>query len=363
MSTFLEASFQRDVERIRTKVTEMGSLAELALQDCVKALSEEDRQTAYAVILRDQYVDEKEKEIDRLCLEFLVRQQPVGGPLRFVYSTIRINLELERVGDYAETIARQLLKLGRVPAEVPKDGLVDLSRNAILMLRGSIQAFVAEDADLARRTIELEDAVDLQKSQLIRQLVTLYRENKIPFESLDPLTTFVRRFERVADQARNIATEVLYMCTGEYSKHPGAEVFRVLFVDQHDSGPTKIAEAIANGLNQPKFIFSTAGLDPRPVSAATVEFLQGKGHDATHLVPRTLLQVPNLEHYHLIVALSPDVKKAFPRRPRKSIYLEWDVQDPAALEDAPERRRAAFETTYRVLYENINEIVQAILKS
>ncbi len=363
MATYLESSLHRDVERIINKVYEMGALTELALQDCVKAITENDRQLAYAVILRDQYVDEKEKEIDRLCLEFLVRQQPVAGSLRFVYSTIRINLELERVGDYAESIARQLLKVSPAPPDVPMDELIELSRLSISMLREAVRAFVAQDAELARRTIELEDAMDLQKSVLIKQLVTLFHENKIPFQSLDPLTMIVRRFERVSDQARNICTEVLYMCTGEFSKHHGAEVFRVLFIDDHDSCRTKIAEAIANGLNQSKFVFVTAGLDPQPVTPTTLDFLKSKGHDTSYLVPRALHLVPNLEHIHLIVALSPKVKKAFPRRPRKGVYLDWSIADPATVEGSPELRNAAYEEAHRMLSQNINELVQAILKS
>src|SRR6185503_9926455 len=79
MTTHLEESLERDIERIRTNVREMAGLAERALKDGVKALVEKDRQLAYAVILRDSYVDEKEKEIDRLCLEFLIRQTPVAG--------------------------------------------------------------------------------------------------------------------------------------------------------------------------------------------------------------------------------------------------------------------------------------------
>src|SRR5512137_1354555 len=121
MPSRLEESLERDVDRIRHQIREMSSLAERALRDCVQTLRDGDRQTAYAVILRDQYIDEKEKEIDRLCLEFLVRQQPVAGALRFAYSAIKINLELERVGDYAESIARQFLKLSELPVEPPKE--------------------------------------------------------------------------------------------------------------------------------------------------------------------------------------------------------------------------------------------------
>src|SRR5438067_2426181 len=111
MGTLLEQSLQRDINLIRGKVLEMSALAESALRKSLKALLERNLQKAYAVIIRDKSIDELEKEIDRLCLEFLVRQQPVAGHLRFVYSTIKINAELERIGDYAESVARQVLKL------------------------------------------------------------------------------------------------------------------------------------------------------------------------------------------------------------------------------------------------------------
>ena len=363
MATHLEISLQRDIDRIRGKITEMGALAEQALEDCVKALVAGDRQLAYAVILRDQYIDEKEKEIDRLCLEFLVRQQPVAGTLRFVYSTIRTNLELERVGDYAESIARQVLKVSQLPVEIPKDWYVEIARHSIAMLREAVRAFVEQDAELARKAIEVEETVDLLKSKLIKDLVNLYRENKIPFEALDPLTMVVRRLERVADQARNICMETIYSSTGEYSKHPGAEAFRVLFVDEHDSCCAKMAEAIANSLNQPKFIFASAGLDPQSVAPVTAAFLQEKGYDVSHLVPKSLNQVPNLDYFHLIVALSPTVRRAFPRRPRNGIYLDWSVKDPSLATGTPEQVQAAYEETYRYLNESINDIVQAILRS
>ena len=109
MGTHFEQSIQRDLDRIRAKVNQMAVLSAAGLRDCIQALANKNRVQAYAVILRDQRLDELEKEIDRFCLEFLVRQQPAAGLLRFAYATIRINLELERIGDYAESIARQVL--------------------------------------------------------------------------------------------------------------------------------------------------------------------------------------------------------------------------------------------------------------
>jgi len=224
VSTHLEETMQREVDRIRGKLIEMSVRGEQALRDCVKALLERNRQTAYAVILRDQYIDELEKEVDRLCLEFIVRQQPVAGLLRFAYAAIKINLELERVGDYAESIARQTLKLLDLTASFPIDRIQEIAELSIPMLRDATQAFVNQDAELARKTIETEHVVDILKSKLNHYLIALFREDKLPFEALNPLVMISRRFERVSDQARNICMETLYMCTGEYVKHAGAHV-------------------------------------------------------------------------------------------------------------------------------------------
>src|SRR5260221_12303441 len=119
MQSHFEESLQRDVKLIRRKVLEMSALAVRALKGSLEALVERNRQLAYSVILRDQYIDELEKELDRLCLEFLVRQQPAAGHLRFAYATIKINLELERIGDYAESIARQVLKVTALHDRLP----------------------------------------------------------------------------------------------------------------------------------------------------------------------------------------------------------------------------------------------------
>jgi phosphate transport system protein len=125
--THFEETLERDASRIRRKMQEMASLCGMALEGCLKALAERNRQLAYSVIIRDQRIDELEKEIDRLCLEFIVRQQPVAGTLRFVYATIKVNSELERVGDYAESMARQILQLSQVDVSVPLERFIDIS--------------------------------------------------------------------------------------------------------------------------------------------------------------------------------------------------------------------------------------------
>jgi phosphate transport system protein len=214
----LEQSLQRDIDRIRAKVAEMCGLTENALRDCVKALVENDRQLAYGVILRDDLVDEKEKELDRLCLEFLVRQQPVAGQLRFVFTTIQINKELERIGDYAESIARQVLAVSAMELQPPHAKFVELGNLANEMLRDAVRSFLEEDAELAERTMAAEEQGNTLRSAINAELMERSRKGQLPTAALNPLMTIARRFERVTDQAKNLCEEVLYMCTGEPMK-------------------------------------------------------------------------------------------------------------------------------------------------
>src|SRR5436190_7827245 len=145
MPSHYEESLERDIARIRGKISEMGYLAEEALSADIRAFATRDRQTAYAVILRDRRIDELEKELDRLCLEFLIRQQPVARHLRFAYTTIKVNLELERIGDYAESIARQILKLSSMGITIPLEKFQRLAGLAIPMVRDALKAFIVGD--------------------------------------------------------------------------------------------------------------------------------------------------------------------------------------------------------------------------
>jgi phosphate transport system protein len=358
----LEQSLQQDINRIKTKVQEMGLLCEIALKSCLKAFTDKNRQIVYSVILRDQFIDEHEKEIDRLCLEFLVRQQPVASLLRFAYATIKINLELERVGDYAESMARQTLKLIDKNIDYPIEQFKEIANLTIPMLRDALNAFINQDAELAAKTIQLEEAVDIKKRQINTQLVELFRQQQLPYEVLNALIVINRRWERVSDQARNICMETLYMCTGGYAKHPGAEVFRILFVDEHNSCRSQMAEAIANSLNQPRFTFASAGLQPMPIEARTIEFMKSKGHDISRAIPKSILQIPNLEHYNVIIALSPEVKKAFPQKPRKAVFMDWSVNDPSKVEGSPNNVLKAYEDTYNFLKSHIQDLIYAVLE-
>jgi protein-tyrosine-phosphatase len=157
--------------------------------------------------------------------------------------------------------------------------------------------------------------------------------------------------------------ETLYMCTGEYAKHPGSEAMRVLFIDHHNASRSLMAEAIGNSLQIPRFVFSSAGLEPQPVDERAIAFMASKGHDITRAVPKSLAQLPNYEHQHVIVLLAPELKRSFPRRPRRAVLLEWAVDDVTKVKGSEEEVRAAYEATYKYIEGQIRDLVAAIRDS
>ncbi len=359
MPSHYEESLERDIARIRGKISEMAYLAEEALSADIRALVNRDRQTAYTVILRDRRIDELEKELDRLCLEFLIRQQPVARHLRFAYTTIKVNLELERIGDYAESIARQVIKLSALPVTWPLERFQQLAALSIPMVRDVVKAFVTSDDRLARDVISREAETDALRSQINSELFQLRQENKLPQAALNPLMTIARRFERAADQATNIGEEVIYMVTGEYQKHLGGQTWRMVFIDEHNSCRSLLAEAVGNSLDQPNFIFASAGLNPRPIDPDLAEFLTSKNLSIPSLHSKSIEQLPSLDAAQILVALDPAAKRAFPK-PTKAVCLDWSLPDPSTL-TSPSEKRAAFEQAHDTLRQHILELCRAVL--
>ena len=361
MGSRLEESLQRDIDQIRSKVIKMGTLAEGALRASLHAITEADRQLAYCVILRDRYIDELEMELDRLCQDFLVRQQPAAGNLRFVYAVIKINNELERIGDYAESIARHFLRVRSVDPQPSYDKMEDIAQKSIPMLRNAMQAFAERDTDLAKATMDMEDKVDDIRWDIHHELINLHEDGKLPSEVLPSLMTIVTRFERVADRACNICEEVLYMCTGEDIKHKGKEVFRVLLVDERDACRGQMAKGIGNSLGLERFQFYSAGMAPQPIDPKTVEFMAEKGIDISEQTSKYLDQILDLENYEIFVSLCKEAKECFPPPQSKMISIHWEIEDPSRLDGSEQDIRTAFEKTYNILDSNIRDLVEAIL--
>ena len=347
---------EREIDQIKAAVLEMWGLVERALRNAVESVVRRDRQLALSVILRDGLIDEQEQELNRRCLEFLVRHQPVARPLRLAYAAIRISQELERIGDHAESIARSAQRLATTDTAVPDDRYREMVELTAAMLRDAVHSFVTEDADLARRTEEVEETVDNLKSDLAQELRLAHPR----FESLDPLLQIGRRLDRSSNLARDICHDVIFMCTGRPAAHKAHGTVRILFVDDHNGCLSKMAEAIGASLGKSKVVFASAGLDPHSLDATTIAFMKQKGMDLSRTPARALHEVPDLDQFQVVVALSNQVKRAFPPRPRKLVYLEWEHHPPDRTVGSPEAVMAAYEAAYDRLRADVCDLVDTI---
>lgn len=339
----------------------MLSLDEEALKRAFNAVLTRDRQLAYSVILRDQEVDSRETELDRLCLEFIMRHQPVAGHLRFIYGASKVISQLERVGDYAESIARQALIMSSVPFEVPRETYSEIAKLAVSMLHNAVRAFVDKNPDLARATMLSEPRVNQVRDHIHSQVLEWRERGDLPLEALNPLMTVARRFERVSDQATNICEEALYFATGEYMRHFPSEGFRVVFVDESHGFLSRMAELIGSRLGAARFSFSSAGIKPEDLDPQTVWFLAEKGLDVSHQRPRSFDQVPGHDHIQMVIVLSKEAERVIAYAPSKALNVRWLVPDPTNVQGTPDEIRAAYEQAYEALTTQVRDLVQAVL--
>lgn len=355
----LEEKMQEDIDRIRDKVREMADLALWGLEDSVKTLNTGDTKLGYAAIMRDSRIDDLEGLIDGLCMEFIVRHIPVAAHLRFVHSVGKICSELERVGDYAESINRLSILLGgsRPPLLLAK--FERLAGVSIDMIRQAVRSFLDEDLELAVETTKLDVRADLLHYDIYRALQAETPVGSLDLERLFTLLSIANRYERVADQACNICDEVQYIVTGEVTKHRLLEDVQILFVSSANSCHSLMAEQIGRAIAGDHFDFCAADIAPNPLDPRTVEFLAKQGIPASASVPKTLAEIGDLSHFKAVVAIGEEAFKAIPKVGFKTVVLEWNIADPthpAADQTAEEAYTQAFDQ----LLERIQWLIRSL---
>lgn len=215
----MERHFDEELKELKAKLLQMASLAEESIAKAIKALVERDHELAEEVIQSDEVINFLEIDVDELCLKLLALRQPIAVDLRFITSALKINSDLERIGDLSVNIAQRALDLLEQPLLKP---LIDLPRMAQLaqkMVKDSLDAFVNRDADLARDVCRRDDEVDQLNHQIFRELLTyMIQDPKTIARSVD-LLLIGRHLERIADHATNIGEDVVYMVKGKTIKH------------------------------------------------------------------------------------------------------------------------------------------------
>ena len=217
----MERRLDQDLDRVRQMLLKMGGMVEGMVAKATQSLLDRNNQLSVDVIEGDNDVDRLEIEIDELCHLILGTKQPTAVDLRFLVAVMKINSDLERIGDSAVNIAQSVLQLNEVP---PLKPYIDLPRLSLLvqdMVRRSLDAFVRRDARLATEVCESDDAVDGLYKQLFRELLTYMIEDPKTVSRALHLLLVSRNMERIADHATNIAEDVIYYVEGRDIRHSG----------------------------------------------------------------------------------------------------------------------------------------------
>jgi phosphate transport system protein len=345
----LEANLQKQLVLIEESFAQMARMVERMIRESLRTLTEQNRSLCYGIILRDVAVDEMENEIDQLCLELILRFQPVGTHLRFAYSTIRANQDLERIGDYAENVARQALILIKEGRKVQVEGIDRLCDLATEMLRDAVQAFLTHNEELARRTMILEEEADRLRRTIRENLISRHNRNELSLEQLSCLLDICRRYERVTDRANNICEDALYVTTGSFAKHPRTNQVRILLLDDNGLLAT-MAEAVGKSLGNPRIFFQPACMQPTPLPADLAALLAEQGvAEPTPAV--SLADAGPTEDYHLVIALSQSAVKLLPVPPAKAMGLDWAVKS------------TGWKESWNEILDHMNELAGAAFQS
>ena len=215
----METHFQQELNHLKKELLKMAGLAEQAIANAIDALVKRDSALAEKTIREDKAINDIELEIDDLSLKLLALHQPMAADLRFITSAMRINIELERIGDLAVNIAERALSLNQEPQLKP---YIDIPRMAEItknMVKEVLDAFVSGDPDLARAVCERDDQVDDLNDQVFRELLSYMIADPKTITRAVHLIIVSKYLERIADHATNIAEGVIFMVKARVIKH------------------------------------------------------------------------------------------------------------------------------------------------
>ena len=210
---------QRELEKIKKRILSLGALVEDRVRLALEAVENRDAAKAQKVIDLDWEVDENEVEVEEECLKVLALHQPVAVDLRFLVATIKINNDLERIGDQAVNIAQRVLTIAKRPAPAFVFDYSPMGVKTETMLKMALDALVKMDVDLAFKVITMDDEVDSIQKEAYDRIKAAIAETPDRVGYLVNLLLISRHLERLADHATNIAEEVVYLIEGEIVRH------------------------------------------------------------------------------------------------------------------------------------------------
>lgn len=215
----MRSRFQQGLDELKERLLEMGGMAEAAIELAADSYRKRDGQLAHQVFDRENMINASERAIDEMAVDLLAMQQPMATDLRFVLAVLKINSDLERVGDLAVNIAQRSLDLTQEPeVEIPVD-IARMTTAVSTMVRRALESFLSGKAEVAQAVLEMDSIVDRMKDEAFVNLVTQMKNNPDNVRPYLDVLLITRSLERIADHATNIAEDVIFWVSGADVRH------------------------------------------------------------------------------------------------------------------------------------------------
>jgi len=219
----LDRHFDEELQNVKKKLLEMASLVEESITKSLNAIKKKNLEMASEVREIDHQIDKFEMAIEDLCIELIARHQPVGTDLRFLIGVIKMNNDLERMGDHAVNMANQVSYLIEQPRIKSVTNIWAMAREVKEMLKDSVESFMNNDAESAQHVCERDNVVDEMRDETIRILLTHMLEEPEKIGSAIPFLLVAKNLERIADLSTNICEDVIYIAQARIIKHHAEE--------------------------------------------------------------------------------------------------------------------------------------------
>lgn len=211
-----------DLATLNKEILHLGTMVETAINKAIRSLVDRRPELAESVISEEHFINEKEVEIEEHCLQILALHQPVANDLRLIVVILKVNNDLERMGDFAVNTAKRAISLCKEePIPYPREITNTMSEGIRSMVKSSLDALVSLDVNLARRVIDMDDEIDEANRQMYVELQSLMERDSSSIKQAIELLSTSRYLERIADLATNIAEEVIFIVEGEVVRHQG----------------------------------------------------------------------------------------------------------------------------------------------
>ena len=211
----LRIDLDRQLGQLQQEVISLAEIVDKATMRSVEALKQRDLTESQQLVQEDDYIDQKRYEIEDRCIDLIATQQPIAGDLRAIIALLHITVELERIGDYAEGIAKISLLMGDEPPLKPLIDIPRMAEKATTMLRNSMDSLVSRDTIKANQVLKDDDEVDQLYDQVYRELLVFMLQNPQTIQRATYLLWAAHDLERIADRATNIAERVIFLVTGK----------------------------------------------------------------------------------------------------------------------------------------------------